>query len=79
MLGSFNTGFCTLWWDGVWAQCCEVHDIAYAAGVDKFQADLGLGICVAQTGHFWMGVVMFLGVSIFGYFFYNRKKKTDTK
>jgi hypothetical protein len=66
----FNIGSCTLWWDGVWGKCCEVHDIAYASGLDKLQADIDLGLCVAQTGNLGMGIIMFLGVAIFGVLFY---------
>lgn len=79
MLDNFNAGDCTLWWDGVWAHCCQIHDTAYAAGLNKFQADLDLGICVAQSGHFWMGLTMFLGVSIFGIFFYRKNRKEPPK
>lgn len=77
MLEKFNTGFCTLWWDGVWGKCCELHDIAYSMNFDKFQADLELGLCVAQTGNIGMGILMFIGVAVFGVFFYPWfKKKT---
>ena len=77
MLNQFNAGFCTLWWDGSWAQCCEVHDIAYGMGLDKFQADIDLGICVAKTGNVGMGILMFLGVTILGVFFYPWSKKKN--
>lgn len=49
--------------------------MAYAAGFDKFQADIDLGICVAQTGNIGMGILMFLGVAVFGLFFYPWSKK----
>lgn len=75
MLSDFNQGYCTFWWDGNWAKCCEVHDIAYGSGTDKLLADIELGLCVINTGNLWMGIVMFLGVSIFGWFFYKRQKK----
>lgn len=75
MLEQFNKGYCTLWWDGVWSHCCQVHDMAYGLGLDKFQADLDLAVCVAQTGNLGMGVIMFLGVAILGVFFYPWSKK----
>lgn len=74
MLDNFNKGYCTLWWDGAWADCCAAHDAAYAMGLDKFQADLDLGFCVAQTGNTWMGILMFIGVATLGIFFYPKKK-----
>ena len=74
MFEQFNTGYCTLWWDGVWGRCCEMHDLAYSVGLDKLQADIDLGVCVAQTGNFGMGVIMFVAVLVAGIFFYPRKK-----
>lgn len=79
MLDNFNAGDCTFWWDGVWADCCRIHDAAYAAGLNKFQADFDLGMCVAQSGHLGMGILMFLGVTIFGIFFYKKNRSSSTK
>jgi hypothetical protein len=73
----FNTGYCTLWWDGVWGKCCEIHDLAYSVGLDKLQADIDLGLCVAQTGNIGIGILMFIAVAIFGVFFYPWSKKKD--
>lgn len=64
---------CTLWFDGVWRQCCDLHDLAYAAGTDKILADLDLARCVAQTGHGTMGLIMLAGVTFFGWLFYRRR------
>lgn len=65
---------CTLWLQGTWRHCCEAHDIAYGAGFDKLQADLDLGLCVAQTGHPLMAIVMVLGVLLFGWLFWKPKR-----
>lgn len=64
---------CTLWLDGVWRQCCDVHDLAYQAGADKVPADLELALCVAQTGHGAMALIMLAGVTLFGWIFYRRR------
>jgi hypothetical protein len=64
-----NTGhkdYCTLWPDGVWSHCCQAHDRAYAIGVNKLDADVALAQCVAATGNDDMGIIMLLGVLIFG-------------
>ena len=67
---------CTGWIDGVWRHCCDAHDIAYSSGFDKFQTDLELAVCVAQTGNPIVAVLMFLGVTIFGWFWYLKAKRT---
>lgn len=69
-----NGDGCTLWFDGVWRSCCDAHDLAYGAGVDKVIADIDLARCVAGTGHGGMGLLMLAGVTIFGWLFYKRRK-----
>lgn len=68
---------CTLWIDGwagsSWRHCCDLHDLAYLAGADKIQSDLELALCVAQTGHGAMALVMLVGVTLFGWLFYRRR------
>lgn len=61
---------CTLWFDGVWRHCCDIHDAAYVAGGDKLAADWHLLSCVAETGNGPIAIVMFLGVTIFGWFWW---------
>lgn len=65
---------CTLWFQGNWRHCCEIHDAEYFEGFDKLQSDLNLMSCVADAGWPLMGLIMFIGVSIFGWFFYPRNK-----
>lgn len=71
--------YCTMFPEGWWAHCCEAHDLAYSAQVDRLAADLDLFQCLAATGDAWMyaasvaiGGLMFLGVRVFGGRFYRR-------
>lgn len=74
MLEGFNQGFCTLFWDGDWGKCCQIHDLEYGMLVNKLAADWHLFTCVGASN--WLiALIMFAGVSIFGWFFYPRKKK----
>ena len=70
---------CTLWFDGwgdtSWRHCCDVHDLAYEAGLAKVPADLELALCVAQTGNAAMGLVMLVGVTVFGWLFFRGRKR----
>lgn len=74
---------CTLWFNGDWKACCDAHDYAYAHAVsvaDKLLADETLRQCVAMAGsadvwHWLMGFVMFVGVSIFGWFYVKLKRR----
>lgn len=65
---------CTLWFDGVWRHCCDVHDIAYEIGADKAVADLELAVCVAKTGNAGMAFLMLLGLTLFGGIFHRRRR-----
>lgn len=74
---------CTNWFNGDWRACCDAHDYAYAHAVtvlDKVLADEALRRCVAMAGsgdlwHWLMGLVMFAGVSIFGWFYVRWQKR----
>lgn len=74
---------CTGWIEGNWRQCCDIHDLAYAAQLPKVLADINLQDCVAAHGHPIMGLVMWAGVTLFGGIFYamawwkGRKAKKD--
>ena len=79
--------YCTLWPEGWWAQCCSRHDDDYLNGVDKLISDENLMYCVfnsspeillqyptlAMIMSAPVGVVMFVGVFLFGRFFYKPK------
>lgn len=59
---------CTLYFDGVWRHCCDMHDLAYSLGtVDKLAADWELFQCVAATGNIWHAIVMLAGVTLAGW------------
>lgn len=70
------TDYCTLFPEGTWAQCCAVHDMAYAGDVDvtKWQADVELFQCVAQSSNYVVAAVMLIGVTLFGWLFYKGRK-----
>ncbi len=63
---------CSLWPDGIptwlggsggeWINCCQIHDQA----PQNLQSAIDLGICVADQGYAGMGVLMALGVALFG-------------
>lgn len=67
------SGACTLWLDHIgpfdWRQCCAQHDHDYAVGVVKAIADAHLERCVDAVLP-GMGIVMFVGVVLFGGFWY---------
>lgn len=72
---------CTLFPEGWWAHCCEAHDAAYAAQIGQMTADTTLLQCVAASGDGLLapvsvavGVVMFLGVTVFGWRYYRKAK-----
>lgn len=54
--------------------CCYLHDLAYSFGTPKLEADLALAQCVAQAGLPAIGGIMFMGVTLFGWLFYRRRK-----
>ena len=66
---------CTMWFDGTWRSCCDKHDKRYEnKRITKFQADILLFRCVAKHS-FWMGALMFTGVSLFGHWNYAKAQK----
>lgn len=71
--------YCTLFPDVVFgkslAWCCFRHDVAYGAYADKISADLELALCVSNAGLGWVGLLMLVGVTLFGWLFYPRKPK----
>ncbi|CAE7879335.1 unnamed protein product, partial [Symbiodinium necroappetens] len=62
---------CTMFPEGDWAHCCQLHDIAYdASGTPRLEADLDLLLCLTDMGRPIVGIIMFLGVVLFGWLFY---------
>lgn len=66
---------CTGWFDGSWRHCCDLHDLAYSLGVDKLTADLDLFECVVNAGHPVIAGIMLIGVVLFGWLFYRRRRQ----
>jgi hypothetical protein len=75
--------YCTLFPEGWWSHCCAAHDLAYANQVGRAGADFDLLMCVASStsSPMLLGVstliagVMFIGVRVFGRYFYNKAKQ----
>lgn len=69
---------CTLWFDHIgpwnWNACCVQHDADYAALVPKAIADAHLEHCVDAILP-GMGLVMWLGVTAFGWLWYAMAKR----
>ena len=70
--------YCTFWFEGWWAHCCQAHDDDYIAQVGRAIADWDLMTCVATAApHPVLAVLsvviavgMFLAVRLFGGRFY---------
>lgn len=63
---------CTLWPDGDWLPCCDMHDRDYhpTSKVSRKDADKNLYECVKANGRPVMAAIMYFGVRLFGRFFY---------
>ena len=74
---NFNDA-CNLWIERVgpfdWKQCCDQHDLDYAHQVAKAVADARLEHCVDAILP-GMGTIMWLGVALFGVFWYVAARK----
>jgi hypothetical protein len=75
--------YCTLFPEGWWAHCCQAHDLAYANQVSRAVADLDLFWCVMDSAPntlllgatMLISGLMYLGVTVFGNYFYKRAKR----
>ena len=69
---------CTLWFDRLlwwnWHDCCVAHDLGYLDHIGKAIADAQLEHCVdgVLPG---MGIIMWLGVTVFGGIWYWNKRR----
>lgn len=74
--------YCTLFPEGWWSTCCEIHDKEYAAQIGQALADNNLFNCVINSGSdpititlsLIIGFTMWLGVRVFGSKFYRGVK-----
>ena len=63
--------YCTLWPEGNWAKCCKRHDRRYAnKRIGKIAADMLLYRCVKRKRGRYIASIMFIGVSLGGWYFY---------
>ena len=63
---------CTLWFKGTWNECCCWHDRRYAnKRLTRYQADKLLYRCVKRKSNKIMASIMFVGVRLFGWYFYH--------
>lgn len=77
---------CTLFPEGWWGDCCRKHDLDYESGVDRLTADQKLLQCVIESSpetlpdytlvcggaSLVIGFIMFIGVRLFGSFFFKK-------
>jgi hypothetical protein len=72
--------YCTLFPEGWWAHCCQIHDNDYAAQAGQALADERLWQCVANsadgtfvgTASIIVASVMWCGVRVFGRRYYRK-------
>ena len=70
-----NKDYCTLWFEGNWKVCCKRHDRRYKnKRISKYQADKLLFRCVKRKANSFMAALMFIGVSLFGWYSYYIKE-----
>ena len=65
---------CTLFPEGNWSECCHQHDRMYGRKtVSRWVADKLLYKCVRKKSNIVVASIMFIGVRLFGWYFYNKK------
>lgn len=73
---------CTLWFDSLgpwnWHACCVQHDFDYVHQIGEALANVRLERCVDAVLP-GMGVVMWLGVTLFGGIWYALARREATK
>ena len=68
-LKPFKSDGCSCWPDSDWLECCVEHDLIYWRGgsaQERKAADQALKKCIIESGHPFMGNVMYYGVRIGG-------------
>ncbi len=67
---------CTFFPEGTWSECCSFHDKRYSnTRIGKYQADILLFRCVKKRGNTVVASVMFIGVTVFGIYWYIKAQK----
>lgn len=72
--------YCTLFPEGWWAHCCQIHDNDYTAQIGQALADERLWQCVANSADgtlvsaasIVLASVMWCGVRVFGRRYYRK-------
>lgn len=66
---------CTFWFEGTWTECCKRHDRRYAnKRLTRNQADKLLFRCVKRKSNIIMAFIMFTGIRILGWYWYDKIK-----
>ena len=67
---------CTLSPEGDWSLCCEAHDREYEdpEATDRAAADKHLRECIAARGHRVVCWIYWIGVRLFGWWFWKRDR-----
>ena len=64
--------YCTCFPEGSWDNCCAMHDRRYAnKRLTRYQADKLLYRCVAKHNKV-VALIMFIGVRLGGWYFYDK-------
>lgn len=69
---SHESDGCTLFPDGSYVSCCDMHDAAYGALYNRRKADKDLKKCVDACGRPVLAWVIWLGVRLGGWPFWWR-------
>jgi len=65
----FTSDGCSMFPDGEWKHCCFAHDATYWVGgtqVERYEADLLIKKCIAQSGHPVIARIMYRGIRVGG-------------
>ena len=72
--------YCSYWFEGWWAHCCQIHDLAYdLQEIAPSVADWELMQCVTGVGAPFIGGIMLIGLGLFGRKAWRRAKAKKEK
>lgn len=59
--------------DGTWSGCCKRHDRRYAnKRLTRYQADKLLYRCIKRKSNALVASIYFIGVRLFGWYYYDK-------
>lgn len=71
---------CTMFPEGNWSECCARHDRRYEnKRLTRFQADKLLFRCVKRKSSIIIAAIMFMGVRLVGWYFYDNANNPKLK